>query len=115
MKKILYISLCFFIMLALTSSAVAQFDNQGTSAATFLKIGIGARAQGMGSAYVSQANDITSLYWNPAGISQIDGSQVGISHVDWISDVKLLFLGAAVPIGSMGNLGISVLSLSMER
>ena len=34
----------------------------------FLAIGVGARALGMGSAYTAVVNDVTSGYWNPAGL-----------------------------------------------
>ena len=33
--------------------------------------GVGARAMGMGGAFIGTANDSTALYWNPAGLSQI--------------------------------------------
>ena len=38
----------------------------GTTAAQFLKIGIGARALAMGGAYSAVSDDATALYWNPA-------------------------------------------------
>ncbi|MCB2211268.1 PorV/PorQ family protein [bacterium] len=43
----------------------------GTSAMTFLKIPVGARAEAMGGAYVAVANDPFAMFWNPAGIAQI--------------------------------------------
>ena len=30
--------------------------------------GIGARAEGMGGAFVAVADDATAVYWNPAGL-----------------------------------------------
>ena len=41
----------------------------GTSAGNFLKIGVGARAVGMGEAFVAVANDPSTIYWNPAGVA----------------------------------------------
>ena len=41
-------------------------------AAEFLKIGIGARALGMGGAFVSVADDASAAYWNPAGLVQLE-------------------------------------------
>jgi hypothetical protein len=37
--------------------------------AEFLTFGIGARASGMGEAFVAIADDPTSIYWNPAGLA----------------------------------------------
>ena len=44
-------------------------SKSGTTAAQFLKIGIGPRAIAMGSAFTATANDLTAIYWNPAGLS----------------------------------------------
>ncbi|MBU4443884.1 UPF0164 family protein, partial [bacterium] len=52
----------------------------GTTAAQFLKIPIGTRAMGMGSAFVSVANDATALYWNPAGIAEMTGGEFSVMH-----------------------------------
>ena len=59
----------------LMSVAYSQ-NNVATTSAAFLEIGPGARSLGMGSAYVSVANDASSLYWNPAGIVNISRPEV---------------------------------------
>lgn len=41
----------------------------GTSAATFLDMGFGARAVGMGEAYVAAADDVAAAHYNPAGFA----------------------------------------------
>ena len=47
------------------------FEKVGTYSAQFLKIGVSARAAGMGSAYTAVANDATAIYWNPAGMAAV--------------------------------------------
>ena len=44
----------------------------GTTAAPFLKIGVGARALAMGEAYTTLSEDATGLFWNPAGLAKLD-------------------------------------------
>lgn len=39
--------------------------------------GLGARAQGMGGAYIAVADDWTSGYWNPAGLGRVKDGSVG--------------------------------------
>src|SRR5687767_5725272 len=55
------------------SSCVFAFgnDNAGTSGAAFLKIAPGARPVGMGEAFTGVADDIHSVYFNPAGLAMI--------------------------------------------
>lgn len=43
----------------------------GTDAAAFLKKSVGVKAIGMGGAYTSLADDTSAIYWNPAGLAQI--------------------------------------------
>ena len=73
----------------------------GTTAAQFLKIGVGARALAMGGAYAATSNDATALYWNPAGLSSLKKNEILLDHQDWILDVDLDFVGASfkTPLG----------------
>jgi hypothetical protein len=65
----------------------------GTAALTFLKIGMGARANGMGGAYVAMSNDASSLYWNPAGVIQTSQNELIVSHLEWLADINYDYLG----------------------
>ncbi|MFA6455353.1 MAG: hypothetical protein WCW40_00925, partial [Bacteroidota bacterium] len=91
----------------------AQFDNVGTSAMNFLKIGVGARGIAMGSSQVASVNDATALYWNPAGMANLTANQIFLSNNNWIADLNHNFIAAAVPAGDFGIVGVSVSYLSM--
>jgi outer membrane protein OmpA-like peptidoglycan-associated protein len=52
-------------------------DAQNNHNAPYLRMGVGARALGMGGAFVGVANDLTAGYWNPAGLTWTTGWQVG--------------------------------------
>lgn len=41
---------------------------------------IGPRALSMGGAFVGLANDYSTIYWNPAGLRNLDGSFVGVYY-----------------------------------
>ena len=60
----------------------------GTAMGQFLKIGVGGRAASMGEAFVAVANDASALYWNPAGITQLEKNQVIFSRTNWPVDVR---------------------------
>jgi len=68
----------------LTAQAFAQFPEDALRFAT-PGIGVGARALGMGSAYTGVANDFSALYWNPAGLAQIQYGEFsfGLSHLNF--------------------------------
>src|SRR5688500_11454424 len=54
------------------------FAQQLQPAPTFrlLNSGYGAAALGMGGAFVAVANDMSAIYWNPAGLAQLQGLQL---------------------------------------
>lgn len=93
--------------------SLAQFDNVGTSAMNFLKIGVGARAMAMGNSQVAVVNDASALYWNPSGMANIETNQILLSNNNWIADISHNFLSVAVPAGELGTIGLSVSYLSM--
>lgn len=85
-----------------------------TRGANFLEIGVGARAMGMGGAYTSIAQDVTALYWNPAGIAHITGASANLSVADLYGGlgIKHVFAGAVLPLGSSGAIGASYIQLT---
>ena len=63
-KNFLLICMCLFF---------GSIDNSfaGTDAAAFLKKSVGLKAIAMGGAFTSIADDTSAIYWNPAGLAQI--------------------------------------------
>src|ERR1043166_3350945 len=52
----------------------------GAARAAFNDIVTGARPQGMGGAFVAVADDANALYWNPAGLTQLDSAEATFMH-----------------------------------
>ncbi|KPL18847.1 MAG: hypothetical protein AMJ92_05920 [candidate division Zixibacteria bacterium SM23_81] len=94
-KKTTFLILFIFALVPPTALS-APHSEAGKAGLAFLKMGIGARAVGMGEAFVSMADDATALYWNPAGICQLQGGHLTLMHAEWFQDVRLEYLGAAL-------------------
>src|SRR5215470_15693040 len=60
----------------------------GTSSGGFLRIGVGARAVGMGETFVAVADDPSAIFWNPAGLASLQRRELAISYVQWPADVN---------------------------
>ncbi len=94
-----------------SSQDVSSINRVGTTAAQFLKIGAGPRAIAMGGAYTAVANDIYSVYWNPAGLSRIVGvGEAVFNHAEWLADTDYDFAAFSLNMGSVGAIGFSVIS-----
>ena len=91
-----------------TGTTAANFTNNGASGATFTKIWVGARAAGMGGGYSALSDDISSLYWNPAGIARMPGVNVGVTYAHWFGDITHNFIGATIPISDRFRAGVSM-------
>lgn len=83
----------------------------GTTAAQFLKIGVGARAVAMGGSFSAEANDLSALYWNPAGLSKIQGGALQLSTTRYLADITFSHAAVGFNLGSMGTLAASLLYL----
>src|SRR2546421_7945972 len=81
-----------------TSTTAPNFTNAGASGSVFSKIWVGARGAAMAGAVSALSDDISSLYWNPAGIAHLPGVNVGASYTRWFGDVTHNFIGASMPI-----------------
>jgi hypothetical protein len=115
-RKSIYFIVIFLLLPAAVYPQTTGRDvsKSGTTAANFLQIPVGARAIGMGSAFVGTANDITSLYWNPAGAARLTHREVVFSHMEWLADIDFDFGAVAIPLRGIGTLGLSFTALSMD-
>jgi hypothetical protein len=99
-----------FVGALLALSAAAQAGSAGTSSAQFLKLGAGARASAMGDAFAATADDVSALYWNPAGLAQIKDTEISAMQNNGLVDTQYQFAGAARPMGE-GAIGLSLYRL----
>lgn len=110
-KRIFIIGLLAVIILQPVSAQ--QVTKTGTTAAKFLSIGIGPRANSMGGAFSSIANDASASYWNPAGIANINEMQGIFTYTQMFADIKVNYYGIVIPAGPLGTFGASVTALNV--
>ena len=109
LTNVIFLILCFSVSISLYAQ---NTDQVGTSMANFLKIGVGPRAIAMGEASVALTNDASSLYWNPAGIANINKNEVLFQTTKWVAETNLYYLGLVLPMGEMGTLGADFYNFS---
>ncbi len=86
------------LSLALAASAPAR------ASAAFADLGLGARGVGMGNAFVPIADDVYTLYYNPAGLALLDRPEFGTAYTRYLlgltdnSNLNSSFLGYAQPL-----------------
>jgi hypothetical protein len=116
MKNKSYTKLIIFVLYVCTSLfAENEFKRLGKSGFSFLKISPSARAAGMGDAFTAVANDVTTIFFNPAGLTNINNFDFSFNHTNWIVNSSLISGVIGFPFGQRGALGISVISFSTEE
>jgi long-subunit fatty acid transport protein len=109
MKK--YILILVFTVFQAAGFA-GDFSKVGTAAAQFLKIGVGARAMALGGSFTAIANDVSTIYWNPAGITNLSGFSLAASHNEWFADISHDFAGLVYSLGPSDFMALHVVALN---
>jgi len=76
--------------------------------ADFLAGGVGARALGMGGAYIAIADDVYAGFWNPAGLHGVTSPEASYMHAERFSGiVSFDYAGYAIPFSEKSVIGIT--------
>ena len=78
----------------------------GRLGGTAVNLGVGARAEAMGGAFVAIADDASALHWNPAGLGLVGDSRLSGTHTEWLGGVRYEWLGFVQPVRDLGSLGL---------
>jgi len=89
LKKILFTFLLIIAVAPISTKVKAA--SEGKTGLAFLKVGVGARASGMGEAYSAVVNDATASYWNPSALLSASGPNAALVYNSWLLDVKSEF------------------------
>ena len=108
----IFITILMLACISVAADSTDIHENAGTRAMTFLKIGVGAEAMGMGESQVAATDDLYASYWNPAGLTRLEKPQIALMHNEWFAGINHEFVGFALPLGNVGTVGASASYLS---
>ncbi|MFQ6031981.1 MAG: PorV/PorQ family protein [Candidatus Zixiibacteriota bacterium] len=92
LRKVVFI-VWWSILFSFSGSNAAKYAGE------FLSLGVGAKALGMGGAFVGVANDVTASYWNPSGLCQLDQKQLSLMHAETFGSLlNQDFISFALPL-----------------
>lgn len=111
-KKIIgfVLLLCLTLMFALPASS-AEMKKLAQTGFQFLKIDASARGAAMGGAFAAVATGAEALFWNPAGITEVDGQDFSFGQTSWIADINQYSIGAVMPIANIGTFAVSFINV----
>ena len=78
-----------FFILVLGVIVISRAQETQTTAVPFLLIAPDSRASGMGEGGVALADNAWAVYWNPAGLAFQQGSEIAMTHTNWLPGLGL--------------------------
>ncbi|MCJ7811774.1 hypothetical protein MUP95_00430, partial [bacterium] len=113
MKKMFRYILVIFILFR-SSLALSQFVF-AKYAGAFMRSGVGARPLGLGGAYVAACEDVTSIYWNPAGLTSMKTFQIHGMHAERFSGIiNWDFVGIGIPFNKNAAMGFGFFRMGID-
>ncbi len=107
MKKSLF--LLFLFTQLISAQSAKKYSNE------FLNIGVDAASFGMAKAVVATSNDVNSVYWNPAGLAQINGTQASAMHAEYFAGIaKYDYAAFAMQIDNKSAIGASLIRFGVD-
>ena len=108
MKYKIFIYL-FVLPLLLNAQTFRNYSNE------FLNIGVDAAALGMSKTVVATTNNVNAIYWNPAGLEDIEDYQGSLMHASYFAGIANYNHAAfAMPIDAKSALGISIIRFGVD-
>jgi hypothetical protein len=101
--------------LILISVSFAYSKDYAGDAAVYLRMGLGARAFGMGGAFVGLADDGTAAYWNPAGLIQLEKPEASVMYSALSLDRKYNFLNYAKQLSEDSAAAFSIINFGVDK
>ena len=97
--------------------SLTQLSAQNKYSNAFLEIGVDARAMAMGNNVVGHVNGAYAGYWNPAGITRMEGRlDFGLMHAEYFAGIANYdYLGAAYRLDEQSSVGLSIIRFGVDN
>jgi hypothetical protein len=89
MSKLKYIILLLIVILGRTAWTQDAASTAGTSSILLLRFGPNPRVAGLSEAFTAVVDDETALFYNPAGLANINSGMVSLNHTEWFEDIRI--------------------------
>jgi hypothetical protein len=105
MKKILKSFVYLIVTIIFLTEAYPQ-SKAGTTIGQFLKIEPSARIVALGNAGASMSEEISAIFYNPASLGRLRGSDVQFTFNRWLADITYNYMAAGLHIEDVGTFAL---------
>ena len=108
MRKLLLILLVFSFS---ALNFAGDVSRKGTSGADQLLIPVGAQSIATGGAFLSRVTGVEALYYNPAGLDLMSGTEAMFNYMSYIADIGISYFAIGTQLGELGSVALSYKTL----
>ena len=108
LKKTLFFGI-LLVSTLLSAQTAVKYSNE------FLNIGVDAGSFGMANAVVASTNDVNASYWNPAGLVNLQSSELSLMHASYFANIANYdYAGFAMPLDNQSAVALSMIRFGVD-
>ena len=105
----IFVFTCLLAVFTTHAQVARKYSNE------FLNIGVDASAFGRSNAVVASTDDVNSGYWNPAGLLQLENTQLSLMHASYFANIANYDYAAfAMPIDQNSAFAVSLIRFGVD-
>ena len=109
MRKLLILLLTVgFVSMSYAGDAARK----GTNGAEQLLIPVGGRSIATAGAFLADVSGVEAIYYNPAGLGTMMGTQAMFDYTSYIADISISYLAVGTNLGDLGSIGLTYKSIN---
>jgi opacity protein-like surface antigen len=93
-------------------SYAGDASRRGTNGADQLFIPVGARSIATSGAFLANVSGVEAIYYNPAGLGSMVGTQAMFDYTSYIADISISYLAVGTNLGDLGSIGLTYKSIN---
>lgn len=103
------------VVICLLTAFLSQSQTARKYSNEFLNIGVDAAAFGMANAVTASTDDVNSVYWNPAGLTDLEDWEFSAMHANYFANIATYnYVAAAKPIDDRSSIGFSIIRFGVD-
>ena len=104
-----FLALIILVSVQISAQTFRNYSNE------FLNIGVDAASLGMSKSVVATSTGVNSMYWNPAGLVNLEDYEGSLMHASYFAGIaNYNFAALALPIDNQSAIGISIIRFGVD-
>ena len=115
MRNKTFLLIVALLLLTFQSVMAGNENRLGTAGAAELLIPVGSRGTALGGAVVANSYGIDAIFWNPAGLAWLEGTEAMAAILPYIADIDVTYFAIGKQIEDFGTIALTAKVVSIGK